>query len=385
MNIQLFGAEVYDELIESYNQDKTKAQQQIDNLAVEKQNVLDTYEKSYQNQLADYENLMTQQQQNIQTWADTQKEQQQKQTDYNIGLIEQNKQEAQKQADIEKGNAYIDYQKGLNQFGGSAESLAAQGLSGTGYAKNQEIAMNITYQNRVSAANSALQKANTDYNNQIQQALLTNDAALAEVALQQMQQSYALALQGFEYKTTMQNNRLNYIQNINDSYFNKANTLQGRLDSYNSQLANIKTSKLNYEYQLQKDAEAAELARQQAAAQAARYYSSKSSGGGGNSGNGGYSDYTDNSLAAQAAAAISQAGVNAAPSNANTWNDTKINAVANMQSAIKGYKSSSAKVKDSYGTGNYDSNGINMDNRKIYEKNGNFYVFDTGRNDFVKL
>lgn len=380
MNIQFFGTEVYDEIIENYNQNKNKAQEQINNLAVEKQNVLDSYEKNYQNQLAGYENLMTQQQQNIDTWANTQKEQQQKQTDYNIGLIEQNKQEAQKQADIEKGNAYIDYQKGLNQFGGSAESLAAQGLGGTGFAKNQEIAMNITYQNRVSAASSALQKANTDYDNQIQQALLTNDAALAEVALQQMQQSYALALKGFEYKSTMENNRLNYLQNINDSYFNKQNTLQSRLDTYNSQLANIKTSKLNYEYQLQKDAEAAELERQQAAAQAARY---SSSGGGSRSSSssskssGGYS-YTDNSSQSSAAQAVE-------PQNAGWWNDSKINAIANLQSVAQGMSSSSAKVKDVYGTGNSDSNNLNMDNRKLYTKNGSYYVFDTGAGKFVKL
>ena len=71
---------------------------------------------------------------------------------------------------------------------------------------------------------------------------MTNDAALAEVALQQMQQSYQLALQGFEYKTNLQNNRLTYIQSINDSYFTKQNTLQNRLDDYTDKINSVKSA-----------------------------------------------------------------------------------------------------------------------------------------------
>ena len=275
MNIQLF-ADVYDEMIQEAQERKQQTQNDINNLAIEKQNVLDNYEQTYQAQLNDYNNLMEQQQRNIDTWADTQKQTQQKQTDFNIGLIEQNKQEAQKQTDAEIGNAYIDYQKGLNQFGGSAETLASQGLGGTGFAKNQDIAMNITYQNRVSSAKSALQKANTDYNNQIQQALLNNDAALAEIALQQMQQSYALALQGFEYKSTMMTNRTNYIQSIGDTYFSRGNTLQNRLDSYTSNINSYRAAqeqeraqKEYQEAQLKAAQEQAQLKAQQEAQQLA--------------------------------------------------------------------------------------------------------------------
>ena len=162
-------ADIYDEMINEYKASKNQAQTAINNLATEKQNVLDTYEKNYNEQLTNYDNIMTQQQNYIDTWANTQKETQQKQTDYNIGLIEQAKKDTEKETNIERGNAYIDYQKGLNQFGGSAETLASQGLGGTGFAKNQEIAMNITYQNRLAAANTALQKANVEYDNQLQE------------------------------------------------------------------------------------------------------------------------------------------------------------------------------------------------------------------------
>ena len=188
MKIQRF-ASFWDEMTAMDKQSIEEEKKKLAANEIEKTNLLNDYNNNYNQQLSDYNNLLEQQQKNIDTAAQTQKETQQKQTDYNIGLINQNKQEAQKKTDSELGNAYIDYQKGLNQFGGTYETLASQGLAGTGFGKNSEIAMNITYQNRVGTAKAALQKANTDYDNQIQQALLNNDAALAEIALKQIHRS----------------------------------------------------------------------------------------------------------------------------------------------------------------------------------------------------
>ena len=237
-NIQMFAD--WQENIDYYNNSILNAENQLAGLEGEKQQLINDYNANYNNQLAEYENLQNQQQQYIDTWAETQKNTQQAQTDFNVGLINQNKQEAQKQTDAELGDAYIDYQKGINQFGGNAEKMASSGLAGTGFSKNAEIAMNITYQNRVSTARAALTKANTEYSNQIQQALLNNDAALAEIALQHMQQSYQLALQGFEYKTNLYNNKLAYEQDISDTYFNRGQTLLEDINYYNSRLDTIK-------------------------------------------------------------------------------------------------------------------------------------------------
>lgn len=237
LNIQRFAE--WDEIINNYNTSLNNAQSQLSGLDAEKQQLINDYTANYNNQLAEYENLQNQQKEYIDTWAETQKNTQQAQTDYNVGLINQNKAEAQKQTDAELGDAYVDYQKGLNQFGGNAESMASRGLSGTGFSKNAEISMNITYQNRVGTAKAALTKANAEYDNQIQQALLNNDAALAEIALNQMQQSYQLALQGFEYKNTLYNNKLAYEMDLSDTYFNRKQSLQDDINYYNSQLAEI--------------------------------------------------------------------------------------------------------------------------------------------------
>ena len=237
LNIQRFAE--WDEIINNYNTSLNNAQSQLSGLDAEKQQLINDYTANYNNQLAEYENLQNQQKEYIDTWAETQKNTQQAQTDYNVGLINQNKAEAQKQTDAELGDAYVDYQKGINQFGGNAELMASRGLAGTGFSKNAEIAMNVTYQNRVGTAKAALTKANADYDNQIQQALLNNDAALAEIALQQMQQSYQLALQGFEYKENLYNNKLAYEQDISDTFFNRSQSLKDDISYYNSQLAEI--------------------------------------------------------------------------------------------------------------------------------------------------
>lgn len=257
MKIQYFATR--QQVEDVYNQGIKDAQLQQQNLLNEQQQLLNDYESQYNTRLDQYSNLMNQQQANLETWANTQKDLQQKQTDYNIGLIEQNKQEAKEATEKETQDAYVDYMKKSNQYGGTSELLAAQGLATQGFSESSKIAIYNTYQNRVSNAKTALTKANVQYDNQIQQALLNNDSALAEIALQQLQQSYQIALQGFEYKDNLYQERLGYIQDINNTYFNRNQTLQNRIDDYNAQLNAIN----QYQEQMELERQQRELQRQQ--------------------------------------------------------------------------------------------------------------------------
>lgn len=230
----------WDELNEYYKNSINQTQQQINNLQNEKQAAINDYEAGYNTQLQQYNDLQQQQQNYIDTWAANQKEQQQKQTDYNIGLINQNKEEAAKETQKQTQDAYIDYMKQTNQYGGALENLASRGLATQGYSESSKVAMYNTYQNRVATANAALTKANTDYDNQIQQALLNNDAALAETALEQMKQTYQLALQGFEYTSNLYNQRLTYLQNIENTYYDRGQDLQSLQAGYVGELGKIR-------------------------------------------------------------------------------------------------------------------------------------------------
>jgi len=270
MDIQKFASQ-WDQLITGYNTDISNATNKIKEAQDEMNKKIQDYDTNYNNQLEEFNKLQEEQKANIDTWAETQTKNQQAQTDFNIDLINQQKEEAAQQTKNEQANAYIDYQKSLNQYGGSSEELAARGLGGTGFAKNQDIAMNITYQNRVSAANNALQKANTEFQNQINQAILTNNAALADIAYQQLVKQTELALSGFEYRRTMYNDKLSYEQSISDTYTNRINNYMSMIQSYKNSIASAqaqKTSEAQWaaNYALQKQA-AARQAAQQAQAQ----------------------------------------------------------------------------------------------------------------------
>lgn len=237
LKIQKFSN--WDDLKEIYNQNIQKTQTDLNNAETEKNNLINDYNTNYDKRLSDYDNLIKDRENYINNWAETQKENQQKQTDYNISLINQNKEEAQKNAEKETKDAYVDYMKQTNEYGGAAETLASKGLATQGYSESSRVGMYNTYQNRVATTNAALTKANTEFNNQISQALINNDIQLAEIALNQMQESYKLALEGFEYKDTMYNNKINYINDINNNYFTRKSSLQDRIDNYNSQINNI--------------------------------------------------------------------------------------------------------------------------------------------------
>lgn len=237
LKIQKFSN--WDDLKEIYNQNIQKTQTDLNNAETERNNLINDYNTNYDKRLNDYDNLIKDRENYINNWAETQKENQQKQTDYNINLINQNKEEAQKNAEKETKDAYVDYMKQTNEYGGAAETLASKGLATQGYSESSRVGMYNTYQNRVATTNAALTKANTEFNNQISQALINNDIQLAEIALNQMQESYKLALEGFEYKDTMYNNKINYINDINNNYFTRKSSLQDRIDNYNSQINNI--------------------------------------------------------------------------------------------------------------------------------------------------
>lgn len=254
LQIQIF-ASTWDDLKDLYGESINSANNQLANLESEKQTELDNYNENYNNQLNQYKELQQQQQDYIDKYAEQQKETQQKQTDYNINLINQNKEQAEKDTEKEIKNSYIDYMKQNNQYGGALENLATNGLATSGLAESSKIAIYNTYQNRVGTAKESLSKANQNFDNQIQQALLSNDASLAEIALNQMQQSYQLALSGFEYTSQLNQNKLSFETSLNDRYYTRQSDLQSRIDSLYGSLASINQQQESFALQREQLAE----------------------------------------------------------------------------------------------------------------------------------
>lgn len=136
-------------------------------------------------------------------WADKQQQLQQEQTDFTIEQIEQQKDKAHKDYLKEQSGAYVDWQKQSNQYGSEAEKMASAGLDRTGFSESSQVSMYNTYQNRMMSARETYNQAVLNYDNSIKDARLQNNAVLAEIAYQALQQQLELSLQGFQYKNQL--------------------------------------------------------------------------------------------------------------------------------------------------------------------------------------
>jgi hypothetical protein len=180
--------------------------------------------------------------QNAQDWADKQTQLQQERTDFAIEQIEQQKDKAHKDYLKEQSGAYVDWQKQSNQYGVNAEKMAAAGLDKTGYSESSQVSMYNTYQNRVATARESYNNAVLNYNNAIKDAQLQNNATLAEIAYNALQQQLELSLEGFQYKNQLileQANKKIELDNIKWTRYqdmlqqiNTENTLKAEIDKH---------------------------------------------------------------------------------------------------------------------------------------------------------
>lgn len=221
--------------------DKNAAINEIDKTYGE---MIGSSDKFYQDQIAA-----------SQQWAATQAANQQAQTDFAIEKIEQQKQQAEKDYKKEQSGAYVDWQKQSNAYGAEAEQMAAQGMSGTGYAESAQVSMYNTYQNRVATAREVFSRAILNYDNAITEARLQNNSILAEIAYQAQQTQLELALQGFQYKNSLLIEKANAKTATEQRYYdryqdvldqiNRENTLAEQVRQYNETMAFNKQKEAN--------------------------------------------------------------------------------------------------------------------------------------------
>ena len=182
-------------------------------------------------------------------WAETQQGLQQEQTDFTIEQIEQQKAQAQKDYTKEQSGAYVDWQKQSNQYGVAAEQQAAAGLAGTGFSESSQVSMYNTYQNRVATARESYNQAVMNYNNAIKDARLQNNAVLAEIAYQALQQQLELSLEGFQYKNSLILEQANKKVEMDNMYYNRYQDVLQQINTENAMAEEQRQFNANYELQ----------------------------------------------------------------------------------------------------------------------------------------
>lgn len=177
--------------------------QKFKNVETDKKNALDEVDKTYGEMIDKSDSFYQEQVDATKEWEKKQTDIQNQQTEFAIQEIEQKKEQAEKDYTKEQSGAYADWKKQSNPYGARAEQIADQGMQNTGYSESSQVAMYNNYQNRVVAARETFSRIVQDFDNDITQARLTNNAALAEIAFNSLQKRLELNLQGFQYKNQL--------------------------------------------------------------------------------------------------------------------------------------------------------------------------------------
>lgn len=224
----------------------------------QKNAALSELEKTYGGMVNQTDKYYNDQIQASKDWAETQKQNQQAQTDFTIEKIEQEKEKANKDYLKEQSGAYVDWQKQSNQYGANAEQMASQGMTNTGYSESSQVAMYNQYQNRVATAREAFANATLQYNNAIKEAQLQNNSILAEIAAEAYQKQLELALQAFQYKNSLTMDLVDKKMQTQDRYYQRQQDVLAQINREHALAEEVRQFNKNQEFQ----AEQAKLDRE---------------------------------------------------------------------------------------------------------------------------
>ena len=200
----------------------------------QKKTALNEVNSMYNNMISGSDKFYQDQINATQQYADTQTALQQQQTDLAVEQINQQKDYQKQDYTKEQKASYVDYQKQSNTYGANAEAMASRGLTGTGYSESSLVGMYNAYQNRVATARETYNRAIVEYDNQIKEAKLQNNSALAEIAYNALQKKLELSLNGFQYKNTLLQQQLASKNEVEDRYYTRWQDVVGQINTENA-------------------------------------------------------------------------------------------------------------------------------------------------------
>ena len=250
--------------------------QKFKDVEADKKQAISNLDKTYGSMINDSEDFYKEQVDATSDWEKKQTEIQNQQTEFAIQEIEQKKDQAKKDYTKEQSGAYQDWKKQSDPTGVRAEQIADMGMQNTGYAESSQVSMFNTYQNRVVAARETYSRIVQDFDNDITQARLQNNAALAEIAFNSLQKRLELNLQGFQYKNQLLLEQADKKTELEQMYHERWQDVLNQLNTENALAEEIRQFN-----------ESMALEREQFEWQKSNF--KKSSGGGGGSSGGGSS------------------------------------------------------------------------------------------------
>lgn len=129
-----------------------------------------------------------------------------------VAEINRQKSEQDKTLQKTKTGAYTDWMKSINPYGVNRESAVSQGLGGAGYSETTQANYFNSYQTTVSAAIESTNKIKADYDAHINQAILSANSELAEIAANNYQQQITAMWDSYQTELDILNNQVSYNQ-----------------------------------------------------------------------------------------------------------------------------------------------------------------------------
>ena len=349
----------------------------------EKQTALNQINDTYNNMINQSDKFYQEQIDAAKDYAETQKQNQQANTDFAIEKIEQQKDQAHKDYVKEQTGAYVDWQKQSNQYSTNAEQMASQGLNNTGYSESSQVSMYNTYQNRVATAKESFNKAVLEYDNAIKDAQLQNNSALAEIAYNALQTQLELSLQGFQYKNDLLQVQIQQQQNTDDRYYSRWQDVLNQINTDNQLQESIRQYEQNYklqqeqfEYQKERDKVADSQWQKEYNLSLASAYSPKTSTKTYEVNTQYYQGDLNSDCKYGTFSTKDNNGISYQPNNIGLDKDGK----------VKYLKSSGKTVGEMYGYGTLQgATGANIDNQTVWKYGKNYYIWDGSQNQYVKM
>ena len=231
------------------NYDVNYDDQRFTQVDTDKQEALTEMEETYQGMIGNVDKFYQDQINASEDWAKKQEEIQNQKTEFNIEQIQQQKDKAHKDYLKEQSGAYVDWQKQSAQHGVEAEQMASAGMTGTGFSESSQVSMYNTYQNRVTTAREVFTNASLTYDNNMKEARLQNNAAVAEIYAQSYQRQLELALEGFQYKNNLVIDQANKKLEIDQMYYQRWQDVLNQINTENAMAEEIRQFEANYALQ----------------------------------------------------------------------------------------------------------------------------------------
>ncbi len=177
-----------------------------------------------------------------------------KQLEFYKQNIDKQKEQAQKNYETESRRAENDYVAYNNPYGYQAETMAAKGQLQSGISQTAQLGSYNAYQNRLATANKAMQDAFTQYDLDMNEAIINNDVQKAQNALDKLQMILGFQQNFYDTKNQINQNQLSNNQSLNSEYYGRYMDMINQINSEKEREEAIRQFEAQMAYKKEQDA-----------------------------------------------------------------------------------------------------------------------------------